>query len=175
MKTIPKPQPGEYAPYAIMYIDLLPDDGRVLQHLTTNLQAIKDVVNSLPTDKLDVPHEPGEWTVKEILLHIIDTERILAYRALRFARHDSTDLPGFDQDAYVPESGANQRSIETIWAEYDAVRNATLTLFSHLDDDTFTRSGFASTHTLSVRGAAYFIAGHEVHHLESIEANYLRR
>ncbi|HEX2620968.1 MAG TPA: DinB family protein [Phototrophicaceae bacterium] len=173
MQIIPKPEVGEYAPYTIMYIDLLPDDGLVLQHLEHNLQVTKDLVRGLPEDRLSEPFAEGEWTIKEILVHIIDDERIYAYRALRFARNDPTELPGFDQELYVTYTAANERSIADILEEYAAVRSATITLFKNLTDDAWTRSGIANGHRMSVRAAVYHLAGHEVHHQNSIRENYL--
>jgi uncharacterized damage-inducible protein DinB len=168
MRPIPKPSEGEYAPYAIMYIGLLPDDGLVLNHLQDNLQRVKDVVYALPAEKLTSRFAENEWTVKEILVHIVDDERIYAYRALRFARGDKTELPGFEQDDYVPFSNANERTLANIFEEYEAVRMATITLFKNLDDAALQRSGIANGNIMSVRAAAYHIAGHELHHLNSI-------
>lgn len=175
MRHIPKPKPdtNEYASYAIMYIDLLPDDGLVLQHLADNLIVAKDLIQSFPEDSLSIPHKAGEWTIKEILVHIIDDERIYAYRALRAARNDSTELFGFEPDDYAISSKANERSLESIWDEYTAVRMATITLFKYLPDEAFTRASIANGHLMSVRAAAYHLAGHEVHHLNSIRENYL--
>lgn len=173
MKHIAKPQPGEYAPYASLYIDLLDDDGRVLEVMQANLALVEEMTRPLPAERLTTPHAPGEWTINEILVHILDVERVMAYRALRFARNDSTALLGFEHNDYVPQSGANARSLESILAEYRAVRAATLALFDNLDDDALTRSGTASGNPLTVRGAAYFIAGHELHHIHSIRENYL--
>jgi len=107
MKKIAKPEAGEYAPYTIMYIGLLPGDGLVLKHLQDNLGNASDFIRSLPEEKLTYRYAEGKWTIKEILAHIIDDERIYAYRALRFGRNDKTELPGFEQDAYALESGAN--------------------------------------------------------------------
>jgi uncharacterized damage-inducible protein DinB len=173
MKRIQKPAEGEYAPYAIMYIGLLPDDDLVLQHLQDNLKTVLNFIRSLPAEKLTYRWAAGEWTIKEILGHIIDDERIYCYRALRFARNDTTELPGFEQDDYVAYSGANQRDLEEILAEYTAVRQATLTFFNSLEDQALTRAGVANGHLMSVRAAAYHLAGHELHHLESIKENYL--
>lgn len=173
MKTIPKPQPGEFPPFASKYIDLVPDDGLLLQYLMDNLAAVHEVVKALPQEKFTTPCADGEWTVQEILVHVMDSERILAYRALRFARGDATALPGFEQDDYVPASYANIRSMESILEEYDTVRDASLTLFKSLPEETFIRAGMASGYRLTVRGAMYFVAGHERHHLNSIRENYL--
>lgn len=172
MKRIPKPQEGEYAPYAIMYIGLLPDDGLVLAHLQDNLQTMIDFIHSFPAEQLAYRWAEGEWTIKEILVHVSDDERIYAYRALRFARGDTTELPGFEQDDYVPYSKANERDIEEILAEYSSVRQATLTLFKSFNAEALERAGVANGHRMSVRAAAYHIAGHELHHLNSIRENY---
>lgn len=173
MKVIPKPEAGEYAPYAIMYISLLPDDGLVLKHLQDNLKSMTDFIHSFPAKKLTYRWAEGEWTIKEILSHIIDDERIYCYRALRFARNDTTELPGFEQDDYVLYSGANERDLEEILAEYTAIRQATITFFNSLEDKALTRAGVANGHLMSVRAMAYHIAGHELHHLHSIRQNYL--
>ncbi|NUM44402.1 MAG: DinB family protein [Anaerolineales bacterium] len=172
MPHIPKPERGEYAPYAIMYIDLLPDDGQVLQHLRKNLDATLTLIRSFPVEKLATPCAPGEWTIQEILIHIADTERIFAYRALRIARGDTTPLTGFEQDDYVPASRANEREIESILAEYTAVRLATCTLFESFGEEVFNRAGIASENRVSVRALAYITAGHELHHVQSIRENY---
>lgn len=132
MKLIAKPQPGEYAPYASMYINLLPDDGLLLKHLRDNLKTTKNFILSLPKEKLTYRYAEGKWTIKEILLHLIDDERIYAYRALRFARNDQTELPGFEQDDYARYSDANARRVKSILQEFTAVRKATLALFAGL-------------------------------------------
>ncbi|HEY4387288.1 MAG TPA: DinB family protein [Ktedonobacteraceae bacterium] len=174
MKKIQKPEPGEYALYAIMYIDLVPDDGFVLQHLRDNLQMFKDLVGTQPEEKLVTPCAEGEWTIKEIVAHVIDTERVFAYRALRFARNDTTALAGFDQDPYVTYSGANKRSIEDLLEELTYVRMATIALFNSFTEEVWQRSGLCNGHNLSVRSALYQIAGHELHHVNSIKENYFQ-
>ncbi|MCZ2121358.1 MAG: DinB family protein [Anaerolineales bacterium] len=163
----------EYAPYTIMYIGLLPNDGLILEHLRNNLEKTVKFVRLLPQEKLTVRHAAGEWTIKEILVHIVDDERIYCYRALRFARNDKTELPGFEQDEYVPYTGANDRTLEAIIGEFAAVRNATIKFFESLDEEALTRKGIASNNIMSVRAAAYHIAGHELHHINSIKENYL--
>jgi uncharacterized damage-inducible protein DinB len=173
MKLIPKPKTGEYEPYTIMYIDLLPDDGLVIEHLEENLQATIKYIRSLPEEILTFRYAENEWTIKEILVHIMDDERIYGYRALRFARNDATELPGFEQDDYVPYSGANGRDLEAILEEYTSVREATISFFTSLDDEALKRVGVGSGNVMSVRAAAYHIAGHELHHLNSIKENYL--
>src|SRR5258705_9146736 len=106
MRIIAKPEASEYAPYTIMYIGLLPDDGLILKHLLDNLAATTDFIRALPEEKLSYRYAEGKWTIKEIVAHLIDDERIYTYRALRFARNDQTELPGFVQDEYAIESRA---------------------------------------------------------------------
>ena len=118
-------------------------------------------------------YAPGKWTIKEVLIHICDTERIFAYRALRIGRGDITPLPGFEQDDYVPVSQANSRSIKNILAEYESVRKATLTLFNSMPRQAFTHIGTCNNSPVSLRALAYMIAGHEMHHVAIIKERYL--
>jgi uncharacterized damage-inducible protein DinB len=173
MKIIPKPEPDEYAPYTIMYIGLLPDDGLILKHLEDNLAATTEFMRALPIETLTYRYAEGKWTIKEILAHLIDDERIYAYRALRFARNDQTELPGFEQDDYALESGANERSLDDLLEEFAIVRRSTIALFNSFDDHVLTRSGVASGNVMSVRAAAYHIAGHELRHVNIIKERYL--
>ncbi len=138
-----------------------------------NHQTVIDFLKNIPESKLEYRYEAGKWTIKEVILHLIDTERIFAYRALRIARNDQTALPGFDQDEYVPESRANERSREDLLQEYTDVRNATISLFKSFDDSSLQNIGLASNHKLSVRAAGFIIMGHENHHCEVIKAKYL--
>src|SRR6476469_3533621 len=124
-----------------MYIKLVPDDGRLLKHLKDNFIATKELILSLPEGKLNYRYAENKWTIKEIIVHIIDDERIYAYRALRFARNDKTVIPGFEQDDYVPYSRANERSIENIMEEFEVVRSSTIALFDGLPEDSFLRMG----------------------------------
>ena len=169
-RVIDWPQEGEYAPYAILYIGLLPDDGEVLAHLASNLAATSALVRSARPDHR---YAPGKWTIKEIVQHLSDDERIYAYRALRFARSDETELPGFDQDPYAEQSGANDRTIDDLLDELATVRAATISLFAGLPAAALTLSGIANGATMSVRAAAYHIAGHEMHHMNVVRERYL--
>ncbi len=109
MRKIDKPIPGEYPEYSKIYMDLLEDDGKVLEHLWDNFLAIRDYVRGLSEEQLHYRYAPGKWTIREILVHLIDDERIFAYRALRYARNDTTPLHGFDQERYARYSRANER------------------------------------------------------------------
>jgi uncharacterized damage-inducible protein DinB len=173
MRLVPKPRPGEYPPYAGMYLDLLPDDGRLLQHLRDGLQCAVGLVSALPEAALLHRYAPGKWTIKESLVHVVDDERIYAYRAMCFARGEAAPLPGFEQDDYAAASGANDRALSSILAEYAAVREATITLFDGLDETALTRTGVANGNRASVRALGWHIAGHELHHLNLVRDRYL--
>ena len=173
-RNIQKPAAGEFPPYASMYIDLIPSDGRLLTHLWNNLQVAKTLIQALPPDKHLYRYAEGKWTVKEILVHIIDDERIYGYRALRFARNDKTELPGFDQDPFAFHSKANERTIESILEEYEAVRMSTIALFDGFSDDVLLRRGIANNNEATVRALGYHVAGHELHHLNIIRTLYLK-
>lgn len=172
MKIIPRPKVDEYSPSAKGYIDLVPQDGKILEHLAASVKTVKALVLTLPPKKLTYRWAEGEWTVKEILVHIMDTERILAYRALRFARNDATELIPYDHAKFVSFSGANERKTEEILKEFASIRRATLTLFNSLDEMVLTRAGMVNGKRVNVRGLVYMVLGHELHHLTSIRENY---
>lgn len=147
---------------------------------TNAIQVLKDyqveaaqLFTDLAPEKWDYRYAEGKWTIKELLLHIIDTERIFAYRALRISRNDSTALAGFEQDDYVPASDAANRSPESLIAEYQAVRQASIHLFQNLTDEMLSRMGMASNNPVSVLALAYMMAGHEIHHLNILKERYL--
>ena len=173
MKKIQKPAAEEYPSYAEMYIGLLPDDGLILQHLQTNFVNVKALIATLSPEQLNYAYQPGKWTIKEILTHIIDDERIYSYRALCFARNDHTALPGFDQEDYSDNSETDQRDIANIMQEYEAVRYATIALFNGLSDAALKRYGTANDNKATARALCYHIAGHELHHINFIKAFYL--
>jgi uncharacterized damage-inducible protein DinB len=173
LRTIEKPREGEYPAYAHVYIDLLPDDGKILKHLADNFKASKKFILSLPKDRLLYRYAEGKWTVKEILGHIVDDERIYVYRALRFARNDSTELLGFDQDQYARYSEANKRDSRDLLDEFSLVRRSTIAFFKSLDAAALLRTGVADGQRVSVRALAYHIAGHELGHMNIIRERYL--
>ncbi|HWK04622.1 MAG TPA: DinB family protein [Puia sp.] len=173
IRLIAKPLPDEYPAYASMYMKWLPDDGLVLMHLKDQAEKTNKFVSRLTKEQLKVQYAPGKWTIKEVLVHIIDDERIYAYRALRIGRGDTTPLPGFEQDNYVPYSRANERSVDSILKEYTTVRKATLSLFRSFPEEDFLRRGTADGSAMSVRALLYHLAGHELHHLHIIKERYL--
>ncbi|HET8715988.1 MAG TPA: DinB family protein [Holophagaceae bacterium] len=175
LRSIDRPEPGEYPAYAEMYMKLIPRDGRVLEHLAAGLQEAEAFIRALPPARLLHRYAEGKWSIKEILVHIVDDERIYAYRALRFARGEAQSMPGFDENAYAAASRADDRPLDSIFEEYAAVRQATIALFKGLPEDAFLRMGTGSTpeNRTSVRALAYHIAGHERHHLNVIRERYL--
>ena len=173
MRQIEKPKENEYAPYVIQYIGLLPDDGRILDHLQQNLEETREFLHTLPEDKLLYRYADGKWTITEIVQHISDDERIYAYRALRFARNDTTELPGFDQDEFTQYADANRRTLAELLEELTTVRAATLSLYEGLAEASLTRVGVANGNVMSVRAIAYHIAGHELWHRNIIRDRYL--
>lgn len=173
-RVIEKPREGEYPAYAYQYIGLLPDDGMILTHLAENLASTKKFIASIPKDLLLYRYAERKWTIKEILGHIVDDERIYVYRALRFARNDTTELPGFEQDHYARYSEANKRDVRDLLNEFTLVRRATIAFFQSLDDVALLRSGVADGKRSSVRALAYHIAGHELRHMNIIKERYLK-
>jgi uncharacterized damage-inducible protein DinB len=176
MRIIQPPRSGDYPAYADIYMKLLPADGLILKYLQNNFYRVKELIYSLPEEKLLYRYAPGKWNIKEVLVHIIDDERIFAYRALRFARNEQNGLIGFDQDSYVNYSGADKRELDSIFDEYEAVRKSTIALFNGLPEDAFDRMGHGtgSANDATVRALAYHIAGHELHHYNIIKERYLK-
>ena len=171
--SITRPVEGDYLPYALGYINQIAADQDPLDALRTQPQQIQAIFNSLSEAQAEKPYAEGKWSLKEMLLHQLDSERIFAYRALRFARADGQDLRGFDQDSYVANSQANARSIASLLAEYATVRAATLALFESFNEAELSRRGTANGGPASVRALLYIIPGHELHHLNIIRERYL--
>lgn len=167
-----RPKPKEAIPYFHNYIRLV-QDGNIMEILEKNHAKTQDFIKNIPTEKANYAYAEGKWTVKETLLHIIDTERILAYRALRFARNDKTDLQGFEQDDYVPNSDAMNRNLEDIAAEFQLLRASTLSMIKHFTPEMRNKNGTTNGNTASVRALIYIIAGHELHHINILKERYL--
>lgn len=173
MKNVPKPQNGNYPTFYQRYLDKVPNDGNLVQHLQDIYAETAALLGGLSEEKLLYRYAEGKWSIKELLVHIIDAERIFAYRALRFARADKTNLPGFEEDDYVPESFANDRSIESILAEMSAVRAASISLIEGLDSSTLDRTGSANNVEISVAAVLNLMYGHHKHHMEVLKERYL--
>lgn len=151
----------------------LVDDGNILEKLTTVNHQTQEFLATIPDEKGNYRYQEGKWTIKEVLIHIIDTERIMAYRALRFARKDKTPLPGFSENDFVAALDVTHRSIADLVQELAIVRAATLSLFKNFTTEQWMERGIASKQEVSVLALAYIIVGHEIHHLKVIKERYL--
>ena len=170
--VISRPQADEYATYYGNYISKVPE-GDLLAMLATQVGDTLTLIRGIPEARGDYRYAPDKWSIKEVVGHICDTERIMGYRALRIARADATPLPGFEQNDYVPAGDFNRRTLGDLGEELAAVRQATLHLFRHLGPEALTRRGSASGNPFTPRALAYVIAGHERHHVGILKAKYL--
>ncbi|WP_179338849.1 DinB family protein [Winogradskyella ludwigii] len=164
---------AEYNAYYQPYIDNVNYDLSIVEGLKQNQDVVVSFYSNIPEEKHDYAYAVGKWTVKDVLLHIIDTERVFAYRALRIARRDNTPLAGYEQDDYVLNAFAENRTMKSLIAEYKSVRQATITLFESFSPDTLLLIGEASGFPISVRAIGYVIVGHENHHSKIISERYL--
>lgn len=169
---IPRPGPDEYLAYYGKYVALVPD-GDFLALLQQQNDETTALLKDLTPMQGDYAYAPDKWTVKEVIGHLCDAERVFAYRALRFARADTTDLAGFDENTYVLAGKFGGRTVADLLREFQAVRAATLHLLRHLDAGALVRRGNASKNPISVRALGYIIAGHERHHVALLRERYL--
>ena len=167
-----RPAKSEFLPYYERYIALVPD-GDVVSTLSTQLSETLTLLRGLPSSVATYRYAPGKWSVNEVIGHLIDSERIFAGRALRFARNDATPLPGFEQDDYVRNSTFDSYALSDLASEFEVVRQSTVFLFRHMNEEAWTRRGVASDAEVSVRALAYIIAGHELHHRDVLLKRYL--
>jgi len=167
-----RPNQNEYPRFYATYVNTVPDVEILSQMEQQSAEGLAFYQN-IPSDQWDKGYAPGKWTLKELLVHMIDTERIFAYRAMRISRGDKTPLPGFEQDGYVVQSNANERNTADIIEEFNTLRQSTLCLFKSFSEEMIGRTGTASNGTISVRAQMYIIAGHELHHLNIIKERYL--
>lgn len=172
MSSSLKPAADEYAPYYGGYVNHVPA-GNIIATLRQQMSDTLELFASLTEQQALHRYAPGKWSIKEVLGHIIDSERIFAYRALRIARNDKTPLAGFEQDGYVVNSNYHQRQKSEMAKEYEAVRAATIYLLEGLSEEAWNRRGNASEAEVSVRALAWIISGHEIHHKKVIREKYL--
>ena len=165
--------PNEYAPYYRTYISQVSVEYTMMEELEISVHRLIKFVQNIPMDKFDYRYAEGKWTIKDILQHLIDAERIFAYRALRFARNDKTELPGFDENSYADEANGCKTSIQVLLTELAVVRQATLSLFKSFSEEELLRSGIASNNPMSVRALGIVIIGHQNHHQRIFEERYL--
>jgi hypothetical protein len=169
VSMLTRPEPTEYTDFYRSYIAKVPD-GPLLDVLAAQPVHYRQLLEGMSDQAAAQPTAPGKWSVKQILGHLCDAERVASYRALRFARGDEKELQGFEQDDYVREAGSNSRSLQELLSEFEAVRSATLALFGSFPAGVEKRHGVANGNPVSVRALAYIVAGHAQHHLELLKA-----
>lgn len=169
---IAPPSATEYAARYGKYVSLVPP-GDILDTLKQQLGDTLALLRSIPETQGGARYAPGKWSIKELVGHITDTERIFGYRALRFARNDQTALPGFEQNDYVNSAAFDECSLTDLAAEFGFIRQSNISLFRQLKPEAWERTGIASESLVSVRALAYIIAGHEIHHTNILRADYL--
>lgn len=167
-----RPGSDEHAPYYERYVRLVPD-GDVIATLEQQARDTQALLGGLAADKAAYRYAPGKWSVREVLGHMTDSERVFAYRALSFARGDGAELPGFDEGEYAQAAGFERVALQDLLADFAAVRAATLALFRRLDAPAWERRGVANGAGVSVRALAWILAGHERHHVAVLRERYL--
>lgn len=166
------PDSATLPPFYLGYVNHVADMS-ILEALITSGEALATLLKSIPVEKGQHRYAPEKWSINEVLCHIMDAERIFAYRALRFARADDTPLSGFDENLYASRANAHARSLHQLAAEMQHLRATTLDLFTSFTPEMLQRKGVANNSTISVVNLGYVIAGHEVHHRTIIQERYL--
>ena len=167
-----RPQPNEYPEYYKHYLELVKSPN-VMKALKDQVMDIQAIIAEIPEDKENHAYAEGKWTIKEVIGHIIDTERILGYRAMRFARKDKTMLPGFDENEFVANANFNERTLYELGHEFAIAREANLAMFKTFGDEQSVQIGNANGQQVSVRAIVFMIAGHAAHHMHVIRLKYL--
>lgn len=170
--AISRPDVGEYAPYYEKYVSLVTSDD-IVETLASQLEVTETSLRAIAEEQAGHRYAEGKWSVRELVGHMIDTERIFAYRALRFSRNDANELPGFDQDLYVDNGPYEQCRLADLIDEFISVRRSTVSLFRNLQPEAWGRRGVASQNIMSVRALAFVTAGHELHHMAILRERYL--
>jgi hypothetical protein len=145
----------------------------IIEAFESSLTYIQEFISNIPVEKLEYKYQPEKWTIKEILCHLIDSERIISYRALRFARNDKNELLGYDQDEYIKYSEANKRSVADLLEDFTLARKANIVLFKSFNNEMLSRIGIANKREISVIVLGFLISGHVLHHLNVIKERYL--
>jgi hypothetical protein len=170
--TIERPQADEHAPYYGRYIARVPD-GDLVSLLRERIADTTALLRRVPAERANFAYAPGKWSVKQVVGHMSDVERVMSFRALWFARHDPSDLPGFDENVWVDSAEFATRSLDDLIEEFEAVRASTIHLASHLSAEALARRGSANGNSVTVRALFYIIAGHERHHVDLLRERYL--
>ncbi|MDX1993724.1 MAG: DinB family protein [bacterium] len=172
IERIQPPQSDEYGSYYAAYVGRVPPDSDIFALLRQQPADLRDLLASVSEDQTMVRPAPGEWSIREVLGHLCDTERIFAYRALCVARGDSTPLPGFEQDDYVRATDFNARSLADLLDEFELQRRANIVCFMPLTEIELLRRGTASENPITARSLLFMMAGHVLHHIESFRMDY---
>ncbi|HTO15561.1 MAG TPA: DinB family protein [Edaphocola sp.] len=174
MKKIKKPHFTEFALYYEQYINLISEDKSVLDQLKASAKEINNLIKSLDEDQLIYQYAKDKWCIKDIIMHLIDFERVFVYRAMHFARGDRRAIPFFDEKEFAIEAQAPRINTRKLLKEYTACRNLTINFFNNLNAQQMKRTGIASNFTMSVNASAWIILGHELHHRTIIKQLYLK-
>lgn len=169
---ISRPDHDEFDSYYERYVSLA-GNGDVISALKNQITETTDLLNSIASEKADFRYAPEKWSVKEVIGHIIDTERIFAYRALRIARGDQTPIEGYEQDDYIKNAEFAKSSLRDLSEEFDLIRRANILMFQNLSEIAWHRRGTANNHEISVRALAYISVGHEIYHVNILKERYL--
>ncbi len=167
-----RPNPKDHIPYYSNYIDLVPE-ADVISALKANHQATLDFIESIPRLKANYFYDTGKWTVKQVVNHIIDTERIFGYRALRFARGDNQLLPGFDENLYAANANLTETNMQLLMDEFDSVRLSNVLMFKQLTSKELLLKGKTASGEVNVLSLGYMMCGHAIHHVNVIKERYL--
>ncbi|MCH7530602.1 MAG: DinB family protein [Gemmatimonadetes bacterium] len=172
MSSLPRPEVHEHDEYYKRYTDLVPD-GDIVDTLRGQMETTLELLSSVPAERETFRYAEGKWSVREVIGHLIDTERVFAFRALTFARQDGAELPGMDQEEWGGRNNAHERPLDDLADEWSALRRANVRLFSTFDADAGARAGVANDHDFTVRSFPWIIAGHELWHRKLIARDYL--
>lgn len=167
-----RPSPDEFAPFYAGYIARVPDND-IVATLESQISESCTFLRSLPESVGDHRYAPGKWSIRQVIGHMADAERVFAYRALRFSRADETPVEGFDENSYVANASFDRRSLDDLTGEFEHIRKASVHMFGSLDEAAMAKRGVANGLEISVRALAFILAGHETHHVEILRARYL--
>jgi hypothetical protein len=171
MTTIVRPAPTEHAEYYARYVACVPD-GDVLAHLREQVEKTRTILQGVSETRAAHRYAPSKWSIKQVVGHMLDTERLFGFRALAFARRDPSPLPSMDQDLWVEGADFDGRPLASIATEFRAARAATVQMFASFSPDALARTGIASGNSFTVRSLAYIVAGHELYHLGVLAERY---
>ena len=167
-----RPKSDEHIEYYSRYIDRVPE-GDIVDTLSRQIPETLAFLRAIPESKADHAYAPGKWTIRQVIGHLSDAERVFQYRAFRFSRADATPVPGFDENSYVDNARFPQQTMTDLINEFEHLRRATIYLFNAMDEEAMSRRGTANDAEISVRAISYIIAGHETHHMDVLRERYL--